>query len=548
MWTVGGAAGFVTLLLTLAVGQAIRNSNVPTPFQRAAENLTFEFEKTPAERLRHPAPELRRRLAELDKVHNDPAFPSLSAEQQRNVREWGEEMRNYLTYLDKLRAERRPADAVTETDLERIKDRLKTQLSLPSPDWQTTEAGEELRNHIKEADALSREVGRVRIWYLDLSEKATGLWTFKGYVTGPEGPGIDWQAWSRQVGELLGPGSRLPFTDTEPLPNAPPNSGLTYAAALRFDKVVAAKADWEADRTRLRRLLDLTAALGLATVPDRPPVLVFPEQCPLELVRARRQELARAYPGYEKEFTLEDLPDAVKGKVRQVAETNYRYVLEPARAVVLRQLQQAGSGPDETPARWDAVRAWLREPEELAAWRVVAGVLARLVEPDAADPVTALQSFLAKPTFTLSLSRVVVVVPDSLKVRPGASAAFNVNHPASGGGRSPLTLEQFGDRERRTAERAWAYAFRLPEEQRITYRPGDALWATLALNDDTMFTWARARSATYQFECLRRPPRLHGKDQENTAGTLQEGVRLTILPEDGVPKVPDLMPVVRLGP
>jgi hypothetical protein len=28
---------------------------------------------------------------------------------------------------------------------------------------------------------------------------------------------------------------------------------------------------------------------------------------------------------------------------------------------------------------------------------------------------------------------------------------------------------------------------------------------------------------------------------------LQDGVRVTVVPEDGVPRVPDLMPVVRLG-
>ncbi len=545
-WTVGGAAGFVVLLLSLAVGQVLRNGSGPTPFQLEAESLFFRFEKTPAERLGHPAGELRRRLGELDKIRNDPEFSSLSAEQQKRLRGWAEELQQYLAYLDRLRAERRPADAATEQDLEAIQDRLRTELALPSPDWQATEAGEIHRDRLKDAEALRKAVGRLRNWYLDAAEKATALWTFKDYPLGPEGPGIDWQAWSREVEQVLAPTYKPPHTETEAIPDSP--SGLTYAAAWRFNKVAEAKADWENDRQRLGRLLNLTAALGLAKVKDKPAVLVFPSDCTMNLVRARRQELRQAYPDYEKEFTLDNLPDAVKPKVRQVARTNYEYVLEPARAVVLEQLRQAGSGPDETPARWEAVRNWLQDPPELAAWRVLGVVLARLTDPDATDPVTALHAFLGKSSFTIAFSKLVVEIPDSLKVKPGASATFNLYHPASAGEDRPaLVLEQSGDGERLAKDRAWAYSFRLVEGQRITYRPGDRLWATLPLRDDWMLTWARDRSSLYQFERLLRPPRLHKKDEPNTTGSLQEGVRLTFTPADGVPRVPDLMPVVRLG-
>ena len=67
-----------------------------------------------------------------------------------------------------------------------------------------------------------------------------------------------------------------------------------------------------------------------------------------------------------------------------------------------------------------------------------------------------------------------------------------------------------------------------------------------ALRDGLMLTWARDRSSVYQFERLRRPPRLHKANEPNTEGTLEEGVRLLIDPPDGVPRVPDLLPVVRL--
>jgi hypothetical protein len=548
LWTVGGAAGFVALLLSLVLSQVLSTHTGPTRLQSEVDNLAFQMEKTPAERLRRPTSDLRNRLAELERIRNDPGFGTLPPEQQQLVGERLEELKSYLNYLEKLRSEPRPGSAATEQGLENIADHLRKELALPSPDWQATEAGAIHRDRLEDAEALRRAVARVRNWYLDQAEKAGALWTFKGYPSGPEGPGIDWQAWSREVEQLVGRANRPPFADVEALPHSP--SGLTYAAAERFSKVVAAKADWENDRRRLRRLLDLTAALGLAKVKDKPAVLVFPNDCTLDVVRARRQELRQAYPEYEKEFRLDDLPDALAPKVKQVARTNYEYVLEPARAVVLRQLQQAGNGTEETPARWEAVRVWLKDPEELGSWRVVAAVLARLVDKDKPDPVTALESFLGKKSFSISFTQLELKIPDNLKVKPGAVATFNVYHPASAGEDRPaLVLEQqSGEGTHPPKERVWQYTFRLVEGRSITYRPGDRLWATLALRDDRMFTWARDRSSLYQFETLLQPPRLHKKDQPNLEGSLEQGVRLTVFPADGVPRVPDLMPVVRLGP
>jgi hypothetical protein len=61
-----------------------------------------------------------------------------------------------------------------------------------------------------------------------------------------------------------------------------------------------------------------------------------------------------------------------------------------------------------------------------------------------------------------------------------------------------------------------------------------------------MLTWARDRSELYQFECLTRPARLHRQDLPNTSGDLTDDIRVTVDPERGLPKVPDLIPVVKL--
>jgi hypothetical protein len=153
---------------------------------------------------------------------------------------------------------------------------------------------------------------------------------------------------------------------------------------------------------------------------------------------------------------------------------------------------------------------------------------------------------LGKTSFALDAPRLTLEIPESLSVKPAADARLSVYHPASSGETPALVFEQFGEGERDARRRVWTYSFRAVEGQRLTYRPGDAFWATLPLRDELMFTWARGHSLMYQFERLVRPPRLHKMKEAATAGTLEENVRLTVTPPEGVPHLPDLIPVVRL--
>jgi hypothetical protein len=104
------------------------------------------------------------------------------------------------------------------------------------------------------------------------------------------------------------------------------------------------------------------------------------------------------------------------------------------------------------------------------------------------------------------------------------------------------------DRQHDAQRGVTKYQFRPVKQQLLAYKPGDVLWASIALresDEEWLLTWARSRSAVYQFERLTRPPRLHRKNQENTEGDITEDVTLTIT-EGNLPAVPDLMPVVKL--
>jgi hypothetical protein len=554
VWTVGTAGGIVALMTALAVTFIVHNLDTPTNALR--ERLQFLLDSdmpSAAERLHAPRLELRRRADELRTIRDDPQFDALSAEQQRRVRDRLEELEAYLGYFDRLVQSPRPRDIHSATTLREIQEELKTELALPNETWQDTEAGRLHSDRLQDAEALAIAVKRAEDWYRDNAVKAESLQTFSGQQAGRGAAGVNWDSWTIAAETLLRPDSRPPLSGPSPVPGAA--TTLTHeATVMRFDEVSTARTDWEVKKGRLQRVFNLCTALGLAAADNkRPSVLAIPRRFMLSQARERRNALELSYPHYKKEFVFEEVPEAIRPVVDQAAHTSYAHLLEPAQALVLKQLEQGGGG-DETKARWDNVRRWLRDPKELQDWRVLAGALIHLHDPagspppESADPVSALADFLDRTSFTLKIRRLTLEIPESLECKPATDAPVSIYHPATAGEKPALVLQPSGEGERNPQRRVWTYSFRLREPQTLTYRPGDALWATLPLRDDWMFTWVRCHSLMYQFERLTRPPRLHRTKEATTSGTLEEEVRLTIIPADGVPRVPDLMPVVKMPP
>ncbi|MFO0877524.1 MAG: GTPase domain-containing protein [Gemmataceae bacterium] len=532
----------VMTVLTATLFVVNANTRV-SMLQARVEDFQFLDRGGPAERLKGGVDQLRGKLERLQEIHNDPSFPRLRPPFRDFIDERIEELTAYIPYLEKLLEQRSLALLQTEDELDRTIERLRNDLAPPREEWTDTRAGLLQRERLESAEALRKAVLAVRNWFLDAGDRAGRLWTFADY---PPPMPVVWPEWTSRVETLIDPTRLAPFREADSIPGAAGGT-LTFATAFRFDQVIEARSAWESERLKLSRLLDVVSAVGLAPATrTRPALLSLSRGITLAECKTRLAELTAAYPEYATTFIRDTLPETILDRLRPTLRRQYEILLTPGRAEVLRQLRQGGKGAEETAARWEPVRAWLRKPVELTAWRELARVLLRLEDSSLVDPVQALATFLDQSQFTLDIRSVRLEIPESRGLHPRAEGRLIVHHPASM--RQPaLSLEVSGEPESDSLRRK-VYTFRLVEGQRLTYHPGDKLWAELPLRGGTeRLTWSQGRSQLFQFERLHNPPRL----QSATATTLGEGrllddVRLILRPEEGVPTVPDLLPSVQL--
>jgi hypothetical protein len=542
-WTTGLAGTVAAAMLALTVGLAVTNREGPANDLHArVEEMRFSEDASAAERLRGTPAALRQRLADFNAVVANPDFPSLPARDRDYVRGRIAELEEYLAYFERLRQIARPGDVATVDKLRAITEQLQS-LSPPHDDWTATEAGRLRADRLAEATALAKAVERGKVAYDEEIERGRELWVFARYQPTPAAPAINWRGWYDETARVLDTVAGSPIDQREPIPG----TSLTYATALRFDRVTEARAELEAVAEKLRRVVDVAAALGLVSdVKGRPPLLVIPRPpgFPLDQARNRLQQLQAAYPQYQAEFVVTGLPDAIVPEVRQSARANYEYLLAPGRVAVLRQL--TADGDDDTAAGWAKIGAWLgHAPPEFAAWRTIALTLARLNDPKAVDPATELAEFLSKTSFPVDVRQVTLEVPYRYAdLKPRAGAEFAIFHTATTADGPAILLAPVGEGERDDARRVTTYTFRARDRSRLTYHPGDALWATLEMRDGHSLAWTRGRSNAFQFERLLRPPRLRSTAEPDSEGTSADGIELLITPADGLPHLPDMMPSV----
>ena len=176
---------------------------------------------------------------------------------------------------------------------------------------------------------------------------------------------------------------------------------------------------------------------------------------------------------------------------------------------------------------------------------MLATILARLQDPAAGDPVNALEAFLRLNKLDLSIRQLTLEIPDDAQVRPDGS--FTIYNRKNQSETTPYVFERTGDERRDLAKGVTYFTFRAAQ-QIIPFEPGNSFWADLPVKyqdaPNWRLTWSRSRSQVYQFQRLQSPPRLHVGGQSTLDGKLEERMTLTILPENGVPNLPSLVPQV----
>jgi hypothetical protein len=552
LWTVSGATGLVACLLAFAAALAsTRESIRPTPLAAQVESYRSREGPAPSVRLAEP---LQRKLGELSDVAQDPDFPKLPEEMRQYVQGRLEELQRYRDYRDRLLALRAPADARDDEELRGIDRQLREDLAPPvdyAREWQQTEAVRLRDKYLEDVPAIRRAVGRADDWYRQLKQDADRLLLFPD--RGESGAPLPWGDWRERVEQLFRQAERPPFRPTDKLPESkalPAARAATYATALAFPSVEQARDAWLKERQRLERLRDLTAALGLAGDAGRPAVLKIPEPPRFTVDSAHEvlQDLQKNYTNAAT-WTVADLPDVAAPEVRQAARRSYDHAIQAGRLAVLRRWQQIAPDGQETLARWQTVADGLEAARELRDWRELTNLLARLFDPQSADPVTALTTFLRQSRFELDPRGFRVQIPDDLKdqrFRPQGKLTLSVQNADRKV--TSVTFRPEGDGVHDARRRVTTYVFTAEATGPVVDHPGDLLWAELPVRDADGREWKLSwwsvpiRSSLYQFERLTLPPRLYRPEQKVETGDVAAGVVLSPVPEGSVPIVPDLFP------
>jgi GTPase SAR1 family protein len=536
-WTVAGALSF---LLVMAIGAAIfifsPATNRPPALTAKVESYQAREGATPSTRLSGGAAALQRRLAELTEFQNDPQFEQLPGNLQTFITSRRDELIAYLRYRDELYRMIPPAKAQSLAELEQIRERL-TRLEPPEmyrAAWKETEAVRYRDRLLAEVPTLRQAADDLRSFFQRLSTKAVDL-LFTSDVQAD---------WARRVQELSAEAESPPFAEADPV----------RGAAYYLDEVVRARRDWEQARERLGRLRDLATALGLVGNPSAPQAALDLTEPPAgtdinALARQRLEALRRYYPDYET-WSPATLPDPVRPQIVGRLQRTFDLAIRNGQRMIAERLRADNPTGPERHTDWLQIADWIMSPS-VREWRELATILAKLLNPSAEDPALTLAGFLRKPAFDIELRKLKLRIPDNLRgqrLRPAGPlvvyyrGAADENAPYA-----PIRFKQVGEPARDPEGAALSYTFQLEEgDGKFRYKPGDIFWADLRLKEgdrDWQLTWARRRSASYQFERLTTEPSLHDPQRDISTGEFAEGVQITVT--DGkLPAIPALLPEV----
>jgi len=384
-------------------------------------------------------------------------------------------------------------------------------------------------------------------WLQRALARGQALERFDDYIP-EEGGRVPWPSWYREVEELFREVQERTHAPEDLLPGA---DSATYRAVFAQDSVQQARAAWQELAAQLQTCCDMVSALGLVEPrPGKPPLLKVPAPPELtpEVAGAIVAQLDRDYPA-NVHWSVELFPPGVARELRAAIERSEQNVLLLGREEVLHQVQRLAPDGRETPQLWRKLRDWLELPASTAGWHPLSVRLLRLVDRQAPAPVQVLSTFLNQPQFDVELQRLVLKLPKRLPIAPAGKLTIYL---AEGDEvKTTLAFKVQGEPSADDSFTRWTF---VPDagaavSYRLAYRPGDTLWADLPVQTtdgkDRMLTWSLCRSQVFQFERLTRPPRLHKPEQLATDGELILDAALQVS-EGIVPRLPDLLPVVRL--
>jgi GTPase SAR1 family protein len=548
-WTVAGAVGVVGVLAA-SFGFLVLYPGAGTESLLAARVRTFQ------ERAGPPAVRLSDRYfaknqAELTAIREAAGFDRLPAELREYVEFGVREFAAYKDYRDRFRPPRLgTSDVRSREELDRLDAALAGELAPPpgyAAAWAGTEAVRLWEKWKTDAGLLRAAEERLYEWYRGLLRRATGLQLV---------PAADYR-WRRDVAALLTDVDSPPAGRSDPIPGSPkvPIRGgatLTYAPAFEFDRVAVARQDWENEKARLLNLRDLADALGLTAGPGTPPpVLDLPEPSsdlnesralPGDRLRALRETYLSPSGDY-REWAAGRFPDPIRGELRQRLDRAFDAGVRHARRLILDRLGPAAG--KETHADWQPVAAWLDADPVMKQWGQLLGLTRRLADGDGrGDPVAELAEFLRKDHFDAVVRVIELTIPDDLRGQravPTGPFVLTVKSPDG----SPREYRYRADGDPRRDGPASVARF-VPDghDGKMTFRPGDDVTAAVPLRaggQEFELVWSDGRSRVYTFDRLARQPEVRRRDVP-FAGERATGVRLVLLPPDGWPAVPPLLP------
>jgi hypothetical protein len=543
----GAAAAAAALFVFIAALVGGRTLWRPSPLT-AAVRLVKDREGPPP--VGHLAEPLGPRIDALAEIAKNEEFHRLGARDRAFVAGRLQELGAYQAFREQVRNVRPPEDVRDLAELQRIDRQLRDDVAAPADyaeAWAASDAVRQRGRLAATATALLAAVKQVTDTYADQARAFDRLFVLADFGGGARAAA--WPAWNAAVGQAIAASDAFPIRAGERLAELPADApAVNYSVPLAFTEADAARARWLTARTRLETLRDVVTALALVGGPG--PTLRPAESLRVDQVPSWVAELRLRYPRMSA-WSAADVSDAAAPAVREAALAHYRALLPLGRSAVAAAYRRAGDDP-ETPSGWRAAAAEAAARPALQAWNDVARVLLRLAGDGNADPVAELSAFLSRDTFSLDIAAVRITIPDALG--PGRLVpqdVFRLTVQDAQARVNRRVLRPRGEPERDEQRGLTTYTLTSDMPTVLDYRPGETIWAELALRDpagrDWQLSWwgGANRSRLYQFDRLGRAPLLHRLDERAEAGLAASGVRVEFVPPNGVPRLPDLFPEVK---